>query len=120
MARYRRREQNIAWAQRIVAWTNEHLQDADSLCFDSKKVATGKINKDKLTYNTALMLRANLGLHRLTGESQWTKQSAPRRRVTGSSARRPVRIEITFDSVTSWRKPAWNSIARRATRRRWR
>ena len=75
MAEYRRRDQNIAWARKIVAWTNANLQDADGLFFDRKKVATGKVNKGKLTYNAALMLRANLGLHRLTGEQQFLDEA---------------------------------------------
>lgn len=75
MAEYRRREQNIDWARRIVQWTNEHLQDSDGLFFDNKKVDSGKLNRDKLTYNTALMLRANLGLHRLTGEKRYRDEA---------------------------------------------
>lgn len=75
MAEYRRREQNIEWARRIVQWTNKHLQDSDGLFFDNKKVDSGKLNRDKLTYNTALMLRANLGLHRLTGEKRYLDET---------------------------------------------
>ena len=60
MAEYRRRDENIAWARRIVEWTNAHLQDADGRFFDSQKVATRQISRVKLTYNTALMLRALL------------------------------------------------------------
>ncbi|MBI2301096.1 MAG: hypothetical protein HYU66_19465 [Armatimonadetes bacterium] len=75
MAAYRRREENLAWACRLVAWTSEHLQDKDGLFFDSVKVGSGKINRDKLTYNTALMLRANLGLWRATGEERYRKEA---------------------------------------------
>lgn len=75
MAEYRRREQNIDWARRIVRWTSQHLQDRDGLFFDNKKVESGKLNRDKLTYNTALMLRANLGLHRLTGEKHYLEEA---------------------------------------------
>jgi hypothetical protein len=75
MAEYRRRDENIAWARKIVAWTNVHLQDKDGLFFDNKKVATSAINRDKLTYNTGLMLRANLGLFRLTGEKQFLDEA---------------------------------------------
>jgi uncharacterized protein YyaL (SSP411 family) len=75
MAKYRRRDENVAWARKIVAWTNEHLQDTDGLFFDSKKVAAGRINKDKLTYNTGLMLRANLGLHEMTGKQRFLDEA---------------------------------------------
>ena len=55
-------------ARAIVAWTTDALQDDDGLFDDRKVVATGEIKRGKLTYNSALMLRANLGLFRATGE----------------------------------------------------
>ena len=69
------RDENIAWARKIVDWTNEHLQDRDGLFFDRKHVATGKTSTHKLTYNTGLMLRANLGLHRATGEQRFLDEA---------------------------------------------
>ncbi len=75
MARFRRREENIAWARRIVTWTNDHLRDSDALFFDRQDVDTGKVIKHKRTYNAALMLRANLELHRLTGEQQFLDEA---------------------------------------------
>lgn len=61
------REDSLAWARRIVAWTQKNLQDpADGLYWDNISVATGTIEKTKWTYNTALMLRAHLDLWRLT------------------------------------------------------
>lgn len=50
-------------AAAIVAWTREHLQDADGLFYDHQVVATGKVGRGKLTYNTALMVRSELGLY---------------------------------------------------------
>ena len=38
MAEFRRPEENVAWARKIVAWTNEHLRDRDGLFFDRKRV----------------------------------------------------------------------------------
>jgi uncharacterized protein YyaL (SSP411 family) len=75
MAKYRRRDENIQWARRIVAWTSEHLQDRNGLFYDSEKVGARTFNKDLLTYNTALMLRANLGLYRLTGEKHYLDEA---------------------------------------------
>ena len=71
MAEHRRREENIAWARKIVAWTNEHFRDSGGLFFDRKNAETGELVRHRLTYNTGLMLRANLGLHRLTGEKEF-------------------------------------------------
>jgi uncharacterized protein YyaL (SSP411 family) len=59
---------NLEWARRLVAWTNGHLQDTDGLFFDRVKAEDGRIIKGKLTYNAALMIRANLGLFRATKE----------------------------------------------------
>ena len=44
------------------------LRADNGLFSDSIKVETGAINKDQLTYNAALMMRAYLYLHQLTGE----------------------------------------------------
>ena len=71
VARFRDRAENIEWARKLVRWTNEHLQDKDGLFFDHKRVADKHVNKGKLTYNTGLMLRANLGLYRATGEAAY-------------------------------------------------
>ncbi|HEX2972025.1 MAG TPA: glycoside hydrolase family 76 protein [Tepidisphaeraceae bacterium] len=75
VARYRQRPENLEWARKVVKWTNEHLQDQDGLFFDNQRVADGRVNRGKLTYNTALMLRANLGLYRATGEAKFLDEA---------------------------------------------
>jgi predicted alpha-1,6-mannanase (GH76 family) len=55
----------ISWAKRIVEWTTKNLQAPDGLFWDGMGY-TGGIGKTCWTYNTALMLRANLGLYRVT------------------------------------------------------
>ncbi|MHA3775149.1 glycoside hydrolase family 76 protein [Verrucomicrobiota bacterium sgz303538] len=60
-----------AKAQRIVDWTVATFQAEDGLFWDSKKIASGEINRGKLTYNSALMLRAFRGLHSRTGKSEF-------------------------------------------------
>jgi hypothetical protein len=62
-------------ARRIVAWTRSNLQDNDGLFDDRKVVATGEIKRGKLTYNTALMIRAMLGLYRATGEKPFLDEA---------------------------------------------
>ena len=62
------KEKRIADALKIVAWTTRTLRADNGLFSDSIKVETGAINKDQLTYNAALMMRAYLYLHQLTGE----------------------------------------------------
>ncbi len=67
VARHRDQESNIDWATRIVSWTTKQLQDEDALFFDHRLVKDGTIGRHKFTYNSALMIRANLGLYHATG-----------------------------------------------------
>lgn len=62
-------------ADKIVAWTIAALQDKDGLFDDRKVVATGEIKRGKLTYNSALMLRALLGLYHATGEKKYLDEA---------------------------------------------
>jgi len=64
----------LAIAKRLYRWTNERLQDADGLYWDNIKL-DGKIEKTKFTYNTALMLRANALLHKITGEPAYLQEA---------------------------------------------
>lgn len=83
VARARDTDANVKWAHKIAKWTTEHLQDRDGLFFDNQKVADGKIEKTKWTYNTALMIRAYLGLWRATGD---TRMLAEAKRVGAASS----------------------------------
>ncbi len=65
----------IEQARKIVDWTTDALQDDDGLFDDRKVVATGEIKRGKLTYNSALMLRALLGLYRATGDKHYLEQA---------------------------------------------
>jgi len=62
-------------ARKIVDWTVSALQAEDGLFDDRKVVATGEVKRGKLTYNSALMLRAMLGLHRATGKKEYLEQA---------------------------------------------
>ena len=62
-------------ARKIVAWTVGALQAGDGLFDDRKVVASGEVKRGKLTYNSALMLRALLGLYRATGEGEYLEQA---------------------------------------------
>ena len=62
-------------ARKIVAWTVGSLQAEDGLFDDRKVVATGEVKRGKLTYNSALMLRALLGLYRATGKKEYLDQA---------------------------------------------
>lgn len=83
VARYRDNEANIEWAKKLVAWTNKNLQDTDGLFFDNKRATDGRVDRKKYTYNSALMLRANLGLHRATGDAKYLEEA---KRIGGACA----------------------------------
>ena len=53
----------------IVAWTRLHLQNPDGRYADNIKVSTGRVERFSLTYNTALMIRANLMLARQSSDA---------------------------------------------------
>jgi len=68
VARYETPEKakaRIAMAHKLVDWTAQTFEES-GLYSDSIVVASGKIRRGKLTYNTALMIRAFLGLYRAT------------------------------------------------------
>lgn len=55
-----------AWARRLIGWTNSHFQDTDGLYWDSENL-DGKIEKTKWTYNTGLMIQADVLLSQTRG-----------------------------------------------------
>ncbi|MDB5291078.1 MAG: hypothetical protein JWL69_2319 [Phycisphaerales bacterium] len=62
-------------AAKTVDWTIAHLQADDGLFEDRVIVATGEVKRGKLTYNSALMLRACLALYHQTGRAEYLKQA---------------------------------------------
>jgi hypothetical protein len=78
LAKFRKGEDAAAlieFARKIVAWTVNTLQADDGLVEDRVVVATGEVKRGKLTYNSALMLRALLGLYRATGQKEYLEQA---------------------------------------------
>jgi hypothetical protein len=62
-------------ARKIVEWMVSELQAEDGLFDDRKVVASGEVKRGKLTYNSALMLRALLGMYRATGKKEDLEQA---------------------------------------------
>lgn len=75
VARFVEPVDHVDWARRIVSWTSTHLQDKDGLFFDNVRVADGHVAKFKMTYNSGLMIRANLGLFRATGDRRFLDEA---------------------------------------------
>ena len=69
-----RKADYLKTAKRLYLWTNAHLQDADGLYWDNIKL-DGKLEKTKFTYNTALMLRADALLYKITGERKYLDEA---------------------------------------------
>lgn len=67
-------KQRTEMAQKIVQWTVSNLQHKDSLFADSIGI-NGEQNRARLTYNSALMLRAFLGLHRATKKPEYLAEA---------------------------------------------
>ena len=64
-------KQSIDFAKKLVDWTVKTFETEDGLFKDSIHVSSGKMNNAKLTYNTALMIRAFLGLYQATGDETY-------------------------------------------------
>ena len=70
-----RRTRMVQRALEIVIWTRKNLQADDGLYMDSIQAETRDINRGTLTYNSALMLRAELMLHQATGDESHLKEA---------------------------------------------
>ncbi|PQV63517.1 Glycosyl hydrolase family 76 [Abditibacterium utsteinense] len=77
---------DLEWATKDYNWTCTHLQDADGLFWDNISLE-GKVQDWKFTYNTALMIRANLGLWRATKDPKYLAEA---RRVSDASLQKWV------------------------------
>ncbi len=78
LAKFREKEaatKLIDQASKIVEWSASNLQADDGLFDDRMVVATGEVKRGKLTYNSALMLRALLGLYRATGKQEYLERA---------------------------------------------
>jgi hypothetical protein len=62
-------------ARKAIEWTSAKLQAPDGLFDDRIIVTTGEVKRGKLTYNSALMLRANLDLYRQTGRANYLDEA---------------------------------------------
>ncbi len=64
-----------AMAEKIVTWTAKTFEDSDGIYTDNIVVASGKIDRGKLTYNTALMIRAFMGMYRATHDETYLRRA---------------------------------------------
>jgi len=63
------------WGLHIYSWTKANLQDStDYLYFDNKDL-TGKIGRQKYTYNSGQMLQAAAMIYKLTGNQSYLKDA---------------------------------------------
>ena len=65
----------LNWGVRIYNWTKSNLQDTtDYLYFDNKNLS-GKIGRQKYTYNSGQMLQAAAMLYKLTGQKMYLEEA---------------------------------------------
>lgn len=60
--------------RRLYAWTQSHLQDTDGLYWDHISL-DGNISKAKISYNTALMIRAACLFYELTRDESYLNEA---------------------------------------------
>lgn len=72
---------DLEQAKQLYNWTNANLQDKDGLYWDNINL-NGEIGKAKFTYNTALMLRNNVELWKVTNDQKYLDEA---RRVADAS-----------------------------------
>jgi uncharacterized protein YyaL (SSP411 family) len=69
-----KKQQYLDSALRLYAWVRAHLQDQDGLYFDNINLQ-GEVARFKLTYNTALMIRANCLLYEITSDPKYIAEA---------------------------------------------
>ena len=69
-----RDDEYLDTAKRLYAWTCKTLQDEDGLFWDNIRLS-GRIDRRKFTYNSALMIRANCLFHEITGEDKYLEEA---------------------------------------------
>ena len=62
-------------ALEVYHWTIKHLKAPDNLYYDNINVQTGKIAKQKYSYNTGTMLQANVYLYEITKEQHYLQEA---------------------------------------------
>ncbi len=74
MYRATRNPVNLLTARRLYSWMRSHLQDGDGLYWDNISVK-GKVDKNKYSYNTALMIRAGCLFYEITRDKNYLKEA---------------------------------------------
>ncbi len=74
LARVTGSQSQLMWALKIRDWTNSHLQDTDGLYWDNVNLK-GEVQKTKWTYNTALMIRADLLLYQIKRDRSYLAEA---------------------------------------------
>lgn len=68
-------ELHLADGLRLYEWTTKNLQDEDGLFWDNRSL-DGRVDRRKFTYNTAVMIEANVELHTITGEKKYLDEAS--------------------------------------------
>jgi uncharacterized protein YyaL (SSP411 family) len=67
-------KEDLEWAQRIYQWIGTKLQDTDGLLWDNIKM-DGNVERVKWTYNTGLMIHANISLWRAVKDDKYLTEA---------------------------------------------
>lgn len=63
------------WGMRIYNWTKTNLQDSTDLLYFDNKNLTGRISRQKYTYNSGQMLQASAIIYKLTGNKKYLDEA---------------------------------------------
>jgi len=120
-----RKREYLLKARELYAWTKKNLQDpGDRLFWDSINLS-GRVDKTKYSYNTALMIRTAAELGRITGEQRYKDEAeqmeaASEKRwvdpATGAIKDGGRFAHLLLESWTFASTPARQEVARKALR----
>lgn len=120
-------DKQLADALRLYGWTTKNLQDEDGLFWDNLSLE-GRLDKRKFTYNTAVMIKANVELYTITGEKryldeaqrvaeaakqQWVDENTGAIRDGGRFAHMLVDAFLELGDATD--DPTWEQLAAKTT-----
>jgi predicted alpha-1,6-mannanase (GH76 family) len=80
----------LATGMRLYEWMNAKLQDHNGLFCDSVRVKDGSVDRNKWSYNSAMMIIANCLLYDIRGHERYLREA---RRIARSAEEHWVRAE---------------------------
>ena len=123
-----RQPTSLETAMNLMTWLDSHLKDEDGLYFDHMGMS-GRIDRRKWSYNSAMPLRCYILLYKMTGRKDYldkalqTAEASRRRWFNESTGAIHCESMFAFTLIEGWAELAeatgdrrWEDAARRAMR----